>query len=1122
MAAPPEAVAASAHHVQDVGKILLQAQSDLRQIRETLSVASGSHSGAVAAESTLQAVVEKVETELRLKAEAVLNTVVHGSASTLPSIGAYNFSSSQPLETAQPPPTYSSLLRRKPMPAPMPRHTRSAEGSRGPGAQRPDAIARPAAAAIADARHQSALRNPNSAMSRAHMSDRFGVMAPRRHEPLRPIGRDKPGKLNKARTSGALGVPSSEVRHDPQAVPPIGPKDVAAGLYSLVTRGLIPPSVDLTPAMARKPAPLVQAPAKVHDFKTQFAAHNSSAYISPFGFNVSNTRLDLLSDVGVTLAEKRLREPVETVMAPKAPPAEPSEPADELEAVSFVGAPVDPSARHFDELMDTFSLHHFIIRHGHTLDTTPEFASFQRKYAADWGAIRQLISILEGLMQTYNVPLAYIDGQKLAALALDPLAAHDAEALLDCLVNSEQVRATMEVPGSRYHAGSDAETIAATELQAAMRGRLARKLGGLLRIRHEAAMGITRQAKVFVTRSWLQRRLAERRAKLAEKWDQLVAAFKVEWPRIKEEPRVIIHIASLSLTQAQRVSIPDLEVRQNGQLPRLCDVRLPNVDVCYVSPFALNEDVSQYFSKVLEIGGVANPEKRYKVVIPENLHKFPRTLSLTSQLLYSPRALKRITNFCRGRRAYIVPSVVGPEERELALTLGFPLLAPAPSAAAALGSKSGNKRIFSAAQVNMPPGLHDLYDEEAMCAGLARLICSHLDVPRWLLKIDDEFGGRGHAHIDLVDQPVYHSLLRAHDSSPHTWEDPHIQSEIQGQLAADLKKVLAENAVINCRWLWRSWREFLAAFRRIGGVIEAAPLHIASSPSVNLCVEPDGAVSVRSAHEQIFSSPFTFVGAAFPQTAVPFAALREAALSIGRTAYERGLIGHMGVDFVSFIDSQGQLRLWAVDLNLRLTHTAVTFSFFDFLVGGAFDSATGRYHTQPEGGPPQPRAYVMNEMLYHKQLGAIHHSAFFNLCRLKGVSFDLQERTGTVFNLMDSFIGGTLGIQTVGTSLLDALRKFADCLDFMQKQVGPATGGKPTALTHETSFRDVIKAIKAIVDVHVGGAQPPPAPAPLPPPLPKEELELQTEDPLVPGISGTAILPKPDKYYLKSGGAEGE
>ena len=31
--------------------------------------------------------------------------------------------------------------------------------------------------------------------------------------------------------------------------------------------------------------------------------------------------------------------------------------------------------------------------------------------------------------------------------------------------------------------------------------------------------------------------------------------------------------------------------------------------------------------------------------------------------------------------------------------------------------------------------------------------------------------------------------------------------------------------------------------------------------------------------------------------------------------------------------------------------------------------------------------------------------------------------------------GGALGILAVGTSLLDSLRKFADCLDFIQKQV---------------------------------------------------------------------------------------
>ena len=69
------------------------------------------------------------------------------------------------------------------------------------------------------------------------------------------------------------------------------------------------------------------------------------------------------------------------------------------------------------------------------------------------------------------------------------------------------------------------------------------------------------------------------------------------------------------------------------------------------------------------------PHKRFKVVVPENYHRFPPHFSLTSLLLYSPRALRRIANFCRGRHAYILPNVVGPEEQRLSMALNLPLLA---------------------------------------------------------------------------------------------------------------------------------------------------------------------------------------------------------------------------------------------------------------------------------------------------------------------------------------------------------------------------------------------------------------------------------------------------------------
>lgn len=61
---------------------------------------------------------------------------------------------------------------------------------------------------------------------------------------------------------------------------------------------------------------------------------------------------------------------------------------------------------------------------------------------------------------------------------------------------------------------------------------------------------------------------------------------------------------------------------------------------------------------MLEIGGVESPEQRFKVVVPENYHRFPPHFSLATLLLYSPRALRRISAFCRGRAAYIVPGAV--------------------------------------------------------------------------------------------------------------------------------------------------------------------------------------------------------------------------------------------------------------------------------------------------------------------------------------------------------------------------------------------------------------------------------------------------------------------------------
>lgn len=99
---------------------------------------------------------------------------------------------------------------------------------------------------------------------------------------------------------------------------------------------------------------------------------------------------------------------------------------------------------------------------------------------------------------------------------------------------------------------------------------------------------------------------------------------------------------------------------------------------------------------------------------------------------------------------------------------------------------------------------------------------------------------------------------------------PKYSSRPAGCIAADIPlPPLPPQVFINTRWLYSTWRNFLAELCRTGGVIEASPgPAVRSSPSCNLFIEPDGKVRVTSTHEQILSSPYTFVGGAFPQTEV--------------------------------------------------------------------------------------------------------------------------------------------------------------------------------------------------------------------------------------------------------------
>jgi hypothetical protein len=77
------------------------------------------------------------------------------------------------------------------------------------------------------------------------------------------------------------------------------------------------------------------------------------------------------------------------------------------------------------------------------------------------------------------------------------------------------------------------------------------------------------------------------------------------------------------------MSIEKYKQKENAQLARIFSVKDPNLEVIYISPFPLTNEIQQYYQKILELVEIENPESRFTVVVPENYVKFHRHMSLT-------------------------------------------------------------------------------------------------------------------------------------------------------------------------------------------------------------------------------------------------------------------------------------------------------------------------------------------------------------------------------------------------------------------------------------------------------------------------------------------------------------
>lgn len=1122
----------SVQHVEDFGNILLQAQKDLERVRARLhALPLKSHEAYTSPPKannigdifdSLKDVLARTENSLRSKAEIVLRSVEESRLQTLPAIPSMegprrNSAGAQPQAQG-----WSNTLART-----------DSEGSLArKAAHEKKYLRRPVRERMAESKTAQLLANPEALLARQYLLEKYAL--PQKQDPSRTVGRPIDKYANK--TDGYIpkgsALPQSQARvlpkifrNNPGLYPHITADDTMEGVYNLQNRGMIPTFADVGPAFETGCPPLQQAPSQFHAYHEQF--DRLAIQQADHGFNLANLKLDLASSImedegGPPLALPKpptqqhgsMIPPIPVALTPvllqfpggpsdiMQPPRQLMQPPrqEALEAphaaassASTAAAPLlltnqddTAHARDYDELLDTYSLHQFIIRRGKTLNTTPEFVSFQRKYGFLWGSVKTVIQELEEFLVKYGIPLAYINGQKIVELAELEGRRPTISELLECLENIDKQALLNKVPGEKYKMPGG-QSLASVKIQSTYKMFVQRRHFKALRYKNAKALLIQAAWKQYMAKQNTRQAIADRWNARLEAWRTMWKKFQADWGKISTKKRVVVHVPSLSLQPYQRKGMHNFAIRENSQLTRLCDAADPDVDVIYISPFELNAEISQYYLKLLEVGGVDKAKERIKILVPENATRFPEHFSLAKLALYSPRLLKRIKEYIRGRPAYLVPCELGPEDLQLAIELNIPLFSPEPDVAHLFGTKSGNKRIFAAAQVPTPVGAHDIFDKNDLYSFFAKLIVDQLDCQRWCIKIDCEMGGRGTAYFDSGSLKVIQAVRQEKAQHAVRWRMPEIIAAAQERVENALREHLPKKAILAVPDLYaKSWAAFEQAFYRVGGVIEACPAFVLGSPSANIVIEPDGTIEVSDTHDQLFSSPFVYCGATFPSTA-PRDLLHSYAIQIGRACYKQGIIGHAGIDFVMWYDNQAdERRLWAVDLNLRITATHASFKLFHFLMKGQYNTSNRNHLDQDTGevdshisylvAPGEgevssdrtntrvERHYSVVNYIYQPNLATVQFSAFFNLCRLKGVSFDLRAKSGTAFMMMDSLASATLGLLCVGATLKHSLTALVEGVGFLQEQVG-ALKLTDHVYADESNLVEVLNVAKAMLKV---------------------------------------------------------
>lgn len=472
---------------------------------------------------------------------------------------------------------------------------------------------------------------------------------------------------------------------------------------------------------------------------------------------------------------------------------------------------------------------------------------------------------------------------------------------------------TRDLPGGGGSNQSDSEPLdrerAATMIQKTFRGWTERRKWRLSLQEHREAMEQRRWQRFEELQDWLRK-----------EWD------------LSSRGRVEVHVPSLTLERPTSLRSKILRLREASGVGRTARSMQSDISMCiYVTPFPVpNEALERLIRQ-----GVAR--EKIRVLEPEMARSLPQHFSLTETLINSPCTLRRIAALCKGRFSVIVPGAVGEAERTLAVETGIPIVGPSPDMSRFVSMKSSARDVFCESDVQCPPGEKILPGTEP-AEVISEALVVNPRTKRWLVKLNDEFHGRGHLWLDVENIPGLEELLQTCRKTKSRLPEKERQNAKEN-IRSKLDRYMHAKCVFGSKTAFQSWQAFASALQEQGGVVESVPHVVVGSPAIDLFIHPsedyrNASIDVVCTQEQIFKSPYRRLGSTVPQASVPNFGLRAAGRTCAKNLAARGVIGFVTVDFVAFHEGKkadGPLRLWGVDITPYMSIPASTFSLYRFV-----------------------------------------------------------------------------------------------------------------------------------------------------------------------------------------------